>query len=222
MLRVSGTYETLTHKAMNRNEKFVITINRQFGTGGHEIGAEMARRLDVKLIDKQILAAVAGQFNLTEEEAQRLEARRPAWWDDFSKFYQNFISANEYSVKPRDITSRQLFFAQAAAMKKIAAQESCIVIGRCGFDVFRDYPNKLRIFLHSERETRVRRIMQRYHVDEEKARLLIEDNDYTREVYTKTFTHCDWYDARNYDLTLDVTRFGVNGAVDFLMNFIDE
>lgn len=207
---------------MDKNEKFVITINRQFGTGGHEIGAGLAERLHVKLIDKQILKAVAEKFNLTEREAEDLEERRPSWWDDFARFYQSFISANEYRVTARDITSRQLFHAQATAMRQIAEAESCVIIGRCGFDVFRDHPNKLRIFIHSPLERRLRRIMERYGVDEEKARIMIEDNDYTREVYTKTFTGKDWYDARNYDLALDVSRFGVNGAVDFLMGFLDE
>ena len=65
---------------MDRNENFVITINRQFGTGGHAIGAALAERLGVKLIDKQILKAVAEKFNLTEREAEDLEARRPSWW----------------------------------------------------------------------------------------------------------------------------------------------
>lgn len=207
---------------MNRKEKFVITINRQFGTGGHEIGQELADRLDVKLIDKQLLQAVADKFHLTEKEAQRLERRRPSWWDDFSQFYQGFMSMHEYKVNPREITSRQLFYAQAEAMKRIAGQESCVVVGRCGFDVFRKHPNKLSLFIHSSLDRRIARIEDRYKVDEDKARVLIEDNDYTRELYTKTFTGKDWYDARNYDLTLDVTRMGVYGAIDFLLRFIDE
>jgi Cytidylate kinase len=205
---------------MNLNEHFVITINRQFGTGGHEIGMELAHRLDVKLIDKQILRAVAEKFNLTEREAEELEQRRPSWWEDFSKFYQNFISVNEYAVNPRDITSRQLHYAQAKAMRDIAEEESCVVIGRSGFYVFKHHPNSLKIFLHSPLNIRIRRIMDRYHVDEVKARIMIEDNDYTREIYTKTYTGCDWYDVRNYDLSLDVSGFGVNGAVEFLMNYI--
>ena len=78
------------------------------------------------------------------------------------------------------------------------------------------------MFLHSNLDRRIDRVMERYGVDEEKARILIEDNDYTRELYTKTFTGRDWYDCRNYDIALDVSKFGVNGAVDFLMRFIDE
>lgn len=62
--------------------------------------------------------------------------------------------------------------------------------------------------------------MDRYHVDAEKARMMIEDNDYLREIYTKTYTGCGWYDVRNYDLTLDVGGYGVNGTVETLLSFI--
>lgn len=208
--------------AMNRNERFVITVNRQFGTGGHEIGAELADRLGVKLIDKQILLAVAERFNLTEQEATELENRRPSWWEDFTQFYQAFANVNQYHPNNREVTSRQLFYAQAAAMRKIAEEESCVVVGRCGFDVFANHGNKLSFFLHSSLDKRIARVMEKYGVDETEARIMIEDNDYTRELYTKTFTGKDWYDCCNYDVTLDVTKFGVNGAVDFLMGIIDD
>lgn len=206
---------------MNKDEKFVITINRQYGTGGHDIGAAIAERLGIKLIDKQILQSVAEKFNMTEGEMKAIENRRPSWWDDFVVFYKSFISMDDELSVNREITSRQLFYAQAAAMKQIAGQESCVVVGRCGFDIFKDYPNKLRLFIHSPRERRIHRINEHYHVNLDKARVLVEDSDYTRETFTKTFTGKDWYDSRNYDLTFDVTPFGVNGAVDFLMKFIE-
>ena len=142
---------------MDKSERFVITVNRQFGTGGHEIGAELARRLGVKLIDKQILQAVARKFNLTESEAAQLEVRRPSWWEDFSRFYQAFVDVHPYRVVEREVTSRQFFYAQAAAMRQIADEESCVVVGRCGFDVFKSHPNKLRIFLHSNLDRRIDR-----------------------------------------------------------------
>lgn len=205
---------------MNRNERFVITINRQFGTGGHEIGRVLAETLGVKLIDRQVLQKVARQFNLTEDEAERLEQRRPSWWEDFTKLYRNFVRVNEPMDEGGQVTSRQLFYAQTKAMEEIAGQESCVIIGRCGFHIFREHPNALRIFLHSAKHTRVTRIMDRYHVDAEKARMMIEDNDYLREIYTKTYTGCGWYDVRNYDLTLDVGGYGVNGTVETLLSFI--
>lgn len=207
---------------MNRNEKFVVTLNREFGSGGHAIGEELARRLGVKLIDKQILKEVSRKFNITPQEAERIEEQRPSWLDDFTRFYQGFMSMNEYAVEARDITSRQLFTAQAAAMKNIVARESCVVIGRCGFDVFKEHSNSLKLFVHAPLAVRIKRIIEKYGVDEKKANELIQDNDYTRQLYTRTFTHKEWYDVRNYDLTLDVSDFGIQGAVDFLMGLTGE
>ena len=77
---------------MNKEEKFVITISRQFGTGGHEIGAELARRLGVKLLDKQILNEVARKFCAVEEAVEKIEARNPYWRDDFTNFYRQYMA----------------------------------------------------------------------------------------------------------------------------------
>ena len=206
---------------MNTKDKFVITINRQFGTGGHEVGAELARRLGVKILDRQILKAVAEHFDADEAATEKLNARNISWRDDFSVFYQQYVAEHEYRGSDNDNTSRELFREQAEVIRKIAATESCIIIGRCAFDIFKDHPNALKIFIHSPMEARIRRIVDKYGVTEGDAKLMIVDNDCTRELYTKTFTGKDWTDARNYDISIDVRKFGINGAVDFLMKCIE-
>ncbi len=205
---------------MNKEERFVITISRQFGTGGHEVGAELARRLGVKLLDKQILNEVASRFGGVEDAVERIEARNPLWRDDFTSFYRQYMAGAEYNGQEHDQTSHRLFEAQAKAIRKIASQESCIIIGRCGFFIFQGMPNVLKIFIHADDDCRKRRIAEKYDISEQDAAAMIVDNDYSRELYTKTYTGCDWQDARNYDVTLNVRKFGVNGAVDFLMNVI--
>lgn len=206
---------------MNKEEKFVITISRQFGTGGHEIGAELARRLDVKLLDKQILNEVARKFCAVENAVENIEARNPLWRDDFTQFYRSYMAGVEYSGQEHDQTSHQLFEAQAEVIRKIAAQESCVIVGRCGFHIFRNHPNALKIFVHADDDCRKQRIGRKYDISESDAAAMIVDNDYSRELYTKTFTGNEWQDARNYDIALNVRKFGINGAVDFLMNIID-
>ncbi len=206
---------------MNINEKFIITINRQFGTGGHEVGAALAEKLGVKLLDKQLLQAVAHRFNADDEMLEKLQARNPSWWDDFSQFYNRYSQQTEYHISDSDITSRRVFEAQAEVIRSIAMQESCVIIGRCAFHIFRDHPNALKVFIHGSQESRIVRIVQKYGVSPEDAKLMIVDNDYTRELYTKTFTGTEWYDARNYDVAINMARFGVNGAVNYLLELID-
>ena len=206
---------------MNRQEQFIITIRRMFDTGGHEIGAELARRLGVKLIDKQVLNEVAKRMNVVEEAMERLEARNPLWRDDFTSFYRNYMSKMEYDGQEQDRTSHELFDAQAEAIRSIAAEESCVLIGRCGFHIFADHPNALKIFIHSSEDCRKKRIAEKYDLSLADAAAMVVDNDYSRELYTKTFTGKDWSDARNYDISIDVRKFGVNGAVDFIMKCIE-
>ena len=130
------------------------------------------------------------------------------------------MASAEYNGQEQDQTSHELFRAQADAIRQIAEEESCVIVGRCGFDIFADHPNALKIFVHSSIDCRKRRIAKKYDISEQDAAAMIVDNDYSRELYTKTFTGRDWTDARNYDISLDVRKFGVNGAVDFLMNCI--
>ena len=202
---------------MNKEEKFIITISRQFGTGGHEIGAELARRLGVKLLDKQILNEVASRMNTVEDAMEKIESRNPLWRDDFTNFYRTYMSKAEYNGQEQDQTSHTLFQAQADAIRQIAAMESCV----SGFDIFADHPNALKIFIHSSLDCRKRRIAVKYDISEQDAAAMIVDNDYSRELYTKTYTGRYWKDATNYDISLDVRKFGVNGAVAFLMNCIE-
>ena len=207
---------------MNKHEKFVITINRQFGTGGHEVGAAIAERLGVKLLDKQILEAVAKRFDIGAEAVEKLQSRNESWWDDFTQFYRSYMVDNEYHDLGPELTSHELFDAQAAVIRQIAAEESCVVVGRCAFAIFRDHPNALKIFIHSPEEKRIKRIVEKYGVSVDDAKLMIVDNDYTRELYTKTYTGTEWYDARNYDVTLDVSAFGLNGSVDYLLALVGD
>ena len=206
---------------MNKQERFVITISRQFGTGGHEIGAELARRLGVKLLDKQILNEVASRFCVVEDALEKIEARNPLWRDDFTQFYRSYMAGAEYDGQEQDQTSHKLFDAQAEAIRQIAKEESCVIVGRCGFHIFRNHPNALKIFVHADDQCRKRRIAEKFGLDEQDAAAMIVDNDYSRELYTKTFTGNEWTDARNYDLSLNVRRFGVNGAVDFILQCIE-
>ena len=142
---------------MNKHEKFVITINRQFGTGGHEVGAEIAKRLGVKLLDKQILQAVARKFDIGQETVEKLESRNQSWWDDFTQFYRSYIVDNEYQALGEELTSGELFEAQATVIRQIAAEESCVIVGRCASFIFKNHDNALKIYLHSPMEKRIKR-----------------------------------------------------------------
>ena len=172
------------------------------------------------MLDRQILNELARRFCVVEEAMEKIEARNPSWRDDFTQFYRSYMAGAEYNGQEHDQTSHRLFDAQAEVIREIANRESCVIIGRCGFHIFRNHPNCLKIFLHADDACRKRRIAKKYDISERDAAAMIVDNDYSRELYTKTFTGSDWQDARNYDITLNVRKYGVNGAVDFLMQCV--
>jgi cytidylate kinase len=198
------------------NTKFIITINREFGSGGREIAQKLSELLDVKLYDKAFLATIREKFNLTEEEAEKIKAEKPNWWAEFCRFYKQFGITPDYTQKSFEVTSKQLYHAEAKALRDLAEQEACVIVGRSGFHVFKDTPNTIKIFLIAEMEHRVKRIMEKYKLDEKEARKLIDDTDKARENYTKTFAEVSRYDARNYDLVINVTPFTTDQVAQFL------
>lgn len=198
------------------NTKFIITINREFGSGGHEIAQKLSELLDVKLYDKAFLATIREKFNLTEEEAEKIKAEKTNWWSEFCRFYKQFGVTPNYTQQPSEVTSKQLYYAEAKALSDLAEHESCIIVGRSGFQVFKDTPDTIKIFLIADMEHRVKRIMEKYKLDEEGARKLIDDIDKARENYTKTFARISRYDARNYDLVINVTPFTTDQVAQFL------
>ena len=205
---------------MNKQERFVITISRQFGTGGHEIGAELARRLGVKLLDKQIINEVASKFCVVEDAVEKIESRNPLWRDDFTQFYRLYMAGMEYDGQEQDQTSHKLFDAQAEAICQIASQESCVIIGRSGFHIFRNHPYAMRIFFIADRKARVKRIMEKFALDEDAASMRIDKIDEARDTYTQTVAGVSRYDARNYDFVFNVTQFPTDLVAQFLADNI--
>jgi len=204
---------------METKDKFIITINRQFGTGGRAIGEQLAKRLNVRFVDKEILHFAAKLLEIDKGVAEKLSKKKPSWWDDFVNFCttttNNISIENKYDqIEP---TTRQLFYAQARIIKEIAEMESCVIIGRCAFDILKDTPNTLKVFLHSSDDIRIKRITGIGNMTEEKAKDTIKEIDSVRESYTKAYTNKFWWDARNYDFTIDVGKIGVEKTVDKIL-----
>ena len=195
----------------------IITINRENGSGGREIARRLGEMLGLKVYDKSILEEIVQKYKINKEEIERIKAQKTNLWSDFCQFYRQFSAAgNSYQNEDRKITSRELYYAEAQIMRNLASQESCIIVGRSGFHVFKDNPDALSIFIIADREARIKRIAQKEGVDEKTADKLIEKTDAARDNFTKTFAGTSRYDARNYDITLNVSRFSTEAIAAFL------
>jgi cytidylate kinase len=198
------------------NPKFVITINRESGSGGKEIAKKLGELLGLKVYGKEILVSIREKFGLSEEEVEKIKATKPGWWADFCRFYKQFGTTAAIAYESFEVNSRQLYYEEAKLLKNLAAQESCIILGRTGFHIFKDDPNAMRLLIIANTEHRIKRLMERQGVDEKGARDIMERTDKSRENYTQTFAETSRYDARNYDVVLNVTGFTTDQVAQFI------
>ena len=212
---------------MNKNEKFVITINRELGSGGRTVGEKLAARLGVQFYDKALIKALEEKFHLTVEEIENLKGRNHSWWAEFARgfllaeraksMYDNKVPALE---APDVLTTEEMFLTETEILNGIAAEESCVVAGRSGFYVFRNHPNRLSILIQASMPFRVERVMRKQNMTEEEARKTIEKVDKMRENYVKEYTKTSRYDTRNYDLVISADGKTEDEIVDVIMKFI--
>ena len=196
--------------------KFVITINREAGSGGKEIAEKLGELLGVKVYGKEILATIREKYNLTEEDVEKIKATKPGWWADFCRFYKQFGTTAAIAYESFEVDSKQLYQEEEQLLKDLASQESCIIVGRTGFHIFKDNPDAMRLLISADPECRVKRLMERQNVDEQGAREIMERADKARENYTKSFAGTSRYDARNYDMVINVSGFTTDQVARFL------
>ncbi len=202
---------------MNKTS-LIITINRLNGSGGRSIGKQLANRLGFNFLDKQILDDAARELGVTRDDVDNLMERKPRWWDDFLHFYRNAPIGDV--PDERDITARHVYQTQCNIMKELAANGPCVIVGRGAFEVFRSHPDTLRVFLHAPEDFRVRRLMDKRGLQQDEARALLKKNDEIREAFTLEYSGKSRYDARNYDLSIDVAKAGETAVINMLETIV--
>ena len=215
---------------MNKNEKFVITINRELGSGGRTVGRKLAEKLGVEFYDKLLIQELEKKYNLTVEEIEKLKGRNHSWWEDFKRVARigegwHVAPPQQYDkidIKncPDMLTTATIFKAETEILEGIAEDESCVVAGRSGFYVFRNHPNHLSILILASKAFRVERLMRKRQMTEDEALKTIEKVDKMRENYVKKYTGTSRYDARNYNLVISADGKTEDEIVNIIMEFI--
>ena len=193
------------------SESVVITIARQLASGGSYIGRLVANRLGYAYIDRQILEQAARELGVEEAEIANRDGRLQSFWEKTLASFAMGAPVGTYSPPPlRWITDEQLAEVSRRLIIELATREPCVVLGRGGFHLLRDRSRVLNIMVHAPLEFRVERAMNLYNArSKSEALKMIEQSDQDRRRYVRTFTGCDWFDSRNYHLTIDT------GKVDF-------
>jgi len=192
----------------------VITISRQFGSGGRLIGQKLAEEMDMGYYDKVLLALSAEKSGLSPDFIDRLEEQAS------SSFLFNLSTAGQassnffyqYDVPLND----KAFFAQAAVIKELAEKESCVIVGRCADHILRDRSNCLKVFIFAAKETRMKRLIDEYGMSEKEAKTKLEKLDKGRANYYKHYTGESWGQVENHDLCINTDVSGIEGAVTLI------
>ena len=212
---------------MNKNEKFVITINRELGSGGRTVGRKLSEELVVDYYDKAVIKALQERYRLATEEIEGLKGRSHTVWAEMKRALlgsNNEAVANYYQgsspVKTYPPTSAEMFETEQEILKSLAEEESCVVAGRSGFYVFRDHPNHLSVLIQASMPFRIERVMRKQNLSEEEARKTIEKVDKMRATYMKKYAKTSRYDTRNYDLVIKADGKTEDEIVDLILRFI--
>ena len=195
----------------------VITISRQFGSGGHEVGEKLAKRLELPFYDKELIALAAKKSGFSEEVFSDVDEKATS-----SLLYSMVMGSYAFGTRVPGINEMpindKLFIIQSDIIKKAAAEGPCVIVGRCADYILREHPNCLHVFVHADKAARIKRIVDLGYCDEKKAPDFVTKKDKQRANYYNFYSNNRWDDLQNYDLTIDTSRFSVDLAVDMIID----
>lgn len=200
-------------------ENIVITISRQYGSGGKTIGAMLAKSLGINCYSREILRMASEESGINEKlfGMSDEKVRHAGWLKVLSRPYEGELLQPE----DRGFTSDDnLFNYQAKIIKDLASKESCVIIGRCADFVLRDNPNLVSIFIHADKEFCLARALERDSMTEKEMKKYIEKVNAYRGDFYRYHTGNEWTDARNYDLCLNSERLGFEKCVQEIISYM--
>ena len=197
--------------------KKIITIGRQFGSGGREIGEKLAQKLNYTFYDKNLIILAAEKGGMSHETLGAADEKAVNPW-----LYAAMTQTGQTSINMNISTNDTLFALQSQIIKDIAKTENAVIVGRCSDYILRNEEVELlNVFIYAPTEARVKRIMERMEVTEQQALQLIRKNDKQRKCYYDFYTDKKWASHSSYDLNIDSNRFGVDKAVEIIAKAIE-
>ncbi len=190
----------------------IITISRQYGSGGREVGEKLAKELGYAYYDKEVIRRAVAESDIHEEFIERDDESIGNMFSYFLSFANGSVSKEEESLPLPD----RVFLIQSRVIKQITCEGPCVIIGRCADYVLRDYPNLLSVLIYSDSNSRLKRVMQRNNLSEKGAIARLKKTDRSRQIYYEQYTDMRWGDAFNYDISLSTSTFGVDHTVAIL------
>lgn len=192
----------------------IITISREFGSGGRAIGERLARQLSIPFYDKEILQKTAEKSGLSQEFIENAEShsRKSFLFAMATAPYNDMKFSYQYETPITD----QAYFAQSQVIRDLADTTNCVIVGRCADYILREEEKLFRVFIIASPEDRRRRVIEEYGIAEKDANSKIKKADKSRSSYVLHYTGEEWGDPKNYDLVINTSYSGIDGAVEII------
>ena len=188
------------------DKKLVITISREYGSGGRYIGKLVADKLGIKLYDKEFINKLSKETGLSEDYIESNEQKR----ESIDGLYYNGMS-----------NADELFVKEAELIKKVANKESCVIIGRCADFVLKDKKNVIKVFVYNNMENKIKRAEKFYNIDKKKAEKEINKINKLRANHYKHYTDREWQNHENYDICINSDALGVEKSADLICEIVE-
>lgn len=199
----------------------IITIGRQFGSAGREIGEKVAAYFEIPCYDKELLTRAAKESGFCEEMIQNHDERptNSFLYNLVMDTYSFGYNASSFVDMP---ISHKVFLAQFDTIKKMASEGPCVIVGRCADYALSDFKNCIHLFIYGDDQTKINRIMDKYNLTEAKAKDMIVKKDKQRQSYYNYYSSKKWGRADSYDLCINSSVLGVEGTVKLITQYIED
>ncbi len=198
----------------------IITIGRQYGSAGREIGEKVAAHYGIKCYDKELLARAAKESGFCTEMLEHHDERptNSFLYNLVMDTYSFGYNASSFVDMP---ISHKVFLAQFDAIKKLAGEGPSVIVGRCADYALADMKNCVHLFIYGDEETKIKRIAEKYNLSPEKARETMMKTDKQRQSYYNYYSSKKWGRADSYDLCINSSVLGVDGTVDLIIQYVE-
>ena len=197
-------------------KSLIITIGRQYGSGGHEIGEKLAKKLGIKFYDKELIKLIAKQSGLCEKVLESYDEKPTN-----SLLYSIVMDIYPSVMYTGPTIDQQIYQANYDTIRRLADGEPCVIVGRCADYILRDHPELVSVFVHANSDFRAARIAEEYKLPDAKVRDLLVKTDKKRANYYNFQSEKQWGAASSYNLCIESSEVGIDGAVDLIMDYIN-
>lgn len=201
-------------------KNIVITIARMYGSGGRTVAKMLSEKLGIPFYDKDLVRLASDYSGISESLFANADEKIK--YNNFFKIAKEVYDGSIIPPSSKEYTSeKNLFSLQAAAIKKLAETESCVIVGRCAEYVLKDYDNVLSVFIHAPLDFCLEKAAEKKSLPSKELEEFVNKTNKQKEEYHKHFTGTEWFDARNYDLCLDSSKLGFERCVEEIMAYMD-